>query len=97
MAGCGFGELLSAYADGQLRGGELDRFERHLSQCPDCRTNLKRMERLNELLSDSLREGPDADVSGRIEHLLRHRRLGARVFRIAAVLAAAHRYCWSST
>ena len=36
MTPCDIGELLSAYLDGELRSGELDRVTEHLGDCEDC-------------------------------------------------------------
>lgn len=68
---CGLGELITAYLDGELLAGELDRVVRHLSDCRDCiaefrrcqemRTALRTLPRLEipESLLPSLHYGPE--------------------------------------
>ena len=36
--------LITAYLDGALALGELDRLERHLDECPHCAEHLKQIE-----------------------------------------------------
>jgi anti-sigma factor RsiW len=36
--------LVTAYLDGALGLGDLDRLERHLDECPHCREHLKQVE-----------------------------------------------------
>jgi len=46
---------LSAYIDGELSPKERREVEEHLKVCPDCRAEFKRMKRVAELASESLR------------------------------------------
>lgn len=46
----GFRELIWDYLEGELKDPVKDRSDRHLANCPDCRRELKKAERLLKLL-----------------------------------------------
>jgi hypothetical protein len=67
-------DLLNAYLDGELAGGQLHRAEAHLAECEACQAELESLERLSGLLHAvpepdfSLPERFAAQVNLRIPH-----------------------------
>lgn len=49
-------ELLSAYADGELAGGEKAEIERHLAECERCRRTVESLMALQSAVADTLVE-----------------------------------------
>jgi hypothetical protein len=45
-------EWLNAYLDGELKGGQLQRVETHLTECQDCQAELESLQSLSGLLHE---------------------------------------------
>src|SRR5919108_6471940 len=45
-------EWLSAYADGELRGSQLQQVKAHLAECEACQVELESLDRLSSLLRE---------------------------------------------
>ena len=51
---------LSASCDGELAGASLDEARRHLAECVECRSRVKRLERVDRLLTQLYSHDPGA-------------------------------------
>ena len=89
MTECEFSQYVSAYADDQLQGPDLERFQEHLADCPACREQLARTRRLGELLAESLQDDSAIDVTDAIRRRIARRKLRTRIIHATAVLATA--------
>ena len=57
-------EELTAYVYGQGTPAERAAFELHLRDCPDCRADVERLQRLLPFAHAELRKPPDTSVDG---------------------------------
>jgi len=66
---------LAAYADGELKGSEVQELERHLHRCPQCQAELAELRALSaRLQSFALPEGLGQDLWEQVERRLPERR-----------------------
>lgn len=58
----GFSELLGPYVMGELTADEEWEMERHLRECPECRSELEDVQRTHDLLQESVTVGPPPEL-----------------------------------
>jgi anti-sigma factor RsiW len=63
---CPPADLLNEYADGRLSGARRSALERHLAACASCRAEVRRVERLREVLRRAVAPEAPADLPAHI-------------------------------
>jgi len=72
---------LSGYLDGELHTDRVRRIEQHLAECSDCTVELRRLERLRDLviLSDPAQSAHEVDVERHVMRRVRAERVGVPI------------------
>jgi len=82
------GELIPAYLDGELVGGEKQWLEEHLAVCAQCGDELTALEEVGLLLSEAPLFSPQPGFTARVMARLAQREARRRLMRVAPALVA---------
>ncbi len=88
-------ELLVAYSDGELPAVDVARVEAHVAGCPDCREELRALERSLEIAQSLWHESASSasvPSAGPARQSRRHLQMGVSLAACAALLAATVAY-----